>query len=423
MRHLVLTLLLPVFLAACATPKTITEIQSEQVDALMGTAATAIARGDHQALGPDIRAAVARHTGPQRVEALFAKNPKGRDLFLTYLEKHTGPASAVGSPQDAVSMADLLKQMRGADLLKAEEAARLQQRLSDSAAEGNLSGSLPFTLLDGAAFQALQTPPHKAKMLQRSVAAVKARDRRSAELKAVLDYAATLQPQSPQYQDVAAALASINFRRSELDAIAPAFPDLVAEQRKRLFVTARFVMKGGDRLLEDDIKTVLKRKLRGVEVASDGTPPVSISVERVRHEENRMPERRQTITYAQHEVNLIAAALLMPRNASYQYDVTTSGASIDYGYVVAVEGLNLPRYEKVVRGTLTSEGTQCANARIHNVFGGVTSAGFVANDDMARRCSSGSARSLEDLRSTIFEEVVNAVAESAQIKPIASADD
>lgn len=148
---------------------------------------------------------------------------------------------------------------------------------------------------------------------------------------------------------------------------------------------------------------------------------MKITIERVRHTE-ATPERRDTVTYAQYEVNLVAAALLMPRNASYMYDISATEASIDYGYVVSVEGGDAPKYENVVRGTLKSESVRCSNARIQNVFGGTTSAGFVANEGMSRRCQSGGGKSLDELRREIMQDVIVALAQAPQLMSAAAED-
>jgi hypothetical protein len=111
---------------------------------------------------------------------------------------------------------------------------------------------------------------------------------------------------------------------------------------------------------------------------------------------------------AQHQVNIVYAALLMQRNASYIYEISISGSAVEYGYVVSVEGRGT-KHEDVVRGTLNVEQVRCSNARIQNVFGGVQGADFIANDDMTSRCRSGNGKSMSDVRTEIFDAIADAV--------------
>jgi len=106
----------------------------------------------------------------------------------------------------------------------------------------------------------------------------------------------------------------------------------------------------------------------------------------------------------------------MPSNASYLYDVVSGGAEIEYGYVVSAVADSKTIYDEVIRGKVGGEYRSCQNARIQNVFGGVSSAGFVANDDMQRRCAGPSSASIDELRKEIFSKVVDGVLKVPPIK-------
>ena len=68
-----------------------------------------------------------------------------------------------------------------------------------------------------------------------------------------------------------------------------------------------------------------------------------------------------------------------------------------------------------MRGKVGGTYARCENARIQNVFGGVTSAGFVANDDMQRRCNGQRSVQVEDLRRDVLSKILESVKNVPQI--------
>ena len=68
------------------------------------------------------------------------------------------------------------------------------------------------------------------------------------------------------------------------------------------------------------------------------------------------------------------------------------------------------------RAPVGGEYRRCQNDRIQNVFGGVSSAGFVANEDMQRRCSGPNSLSMDELRRDIFSKIVDGVLKVPPIK-------
>ena len=115
---------------------------------------------------------------------------------------------------------------------------------------------------------------------------------------------------------------------------------------------------------------------------------------------------------------MLSAVLLMPRNASYLYEVVSGGAEIEYGYVVSAFADGKSIYDEVIRGRVGGQYRRCQNARIQNVFGGVSSAGFVANNDMQQRCSGPSSATIEKLREDVFSKVVDSVLMVPPIKVV-----
>lgn len=175
-------------------------------------------------------------------------------------------------------------------------------------------------------------------------------------------------------------------------------------------------VKGGDRLFADDMLNTLRAQISGVEWVTQEEGGLVVTVERVRHEERSRPERTETITYASHQVNPFGAAFMMPRDASYLYEVTTGGMEIEYGYVVQAHANGKPVFDKLVRGRLDQSWQRCANARVQNVFGGVIPAQFVANPDMEQRCAGSDSASPDTLRGRVLSEVVREVLNIPEIK-------
>lgn len=176
-------------------------------------------------------------------------------------------------------------------------------------------------------------------------------------------------------------------------------------------------IKNTDRLLTEDIIQNLKNKISGVTwISEKSTKSMHIVIERIRSEEKTYPERNETVTYAQHEINWLAAAMLMPRNASYLYDIHSGGAEIEYGYAITGIFDNKVFFDELVRGKVSKTFSKCQNMRIQNVFGGVSPAGFIANPDMQRRCSGPDSVSIEELRNQVFSKISESILKNHKIK-------
>jgi hypothetical protein len=113
---------------------------------------------------------------------------------------------------------------------------------------------------------------------------------------------------------------------------------------------------------------------------------------------------------------LLSAALLMPKNASYLYDVVSGGAKIEYGFVVTATLDGRTIHDQVVRGQVGGEYRRCQNARIQNVFGGFSRADFVPNDHMQRICNGPSSASIDDLRKEVLSKVADGVLAVSTVK-------
>ncbi|MCR9073680.1 MAG: hypothetical protein NXI18_18500 [Alphaproteobacteria bacterium] len=206
-------------------------------------------------------------------------------------------------------------------------------------------------------------------------------------------------------------------------------PDFAARIRQRINDVERdaeirrqarildFVVEvsGGDAVLTREMKNELakRRTLQPVQLGQEPEIRIEIAIDRMRYDQTASGP--QTVRYQDYQVNLLGAILLMPRNAVYEYDVLSESAHLEYAASVRLltpEGELID--EDLVTGTVSSTSAQCQDARIRNVFGGVQPAGFIANDDMQRRCG-GSSASVKS-RSSLESEALSRMARDIEVQ-------
>lgn len=403
---------LSAFLSACATYP---QSREDQATYHASEARSAISKGDSTNAANQIDVALTRPTGDAKIKELFASYPKGRDYYLAYLEKSI---VEVSSAYQAAAAFEKLSTVKSAGILPEDQVRELFTKLMKVVTDGNTTGSVPFDLGDKIdLFPELKSPAHQQIIVNRSIKNLQGNGSGSRPVSALVEYVQRIGIDSVEGKRIESLLPSMNIRRDELDAVAKVFPKFAAARKEEITARVFLQVNNGDRLLSEDLLQTLRSRVRGVEwVPSVGPKITTLVIERLRNDEKTLPERSQTITYAQHEVNLLSAALLMPRNASYLYEVVSGGAEIEYGYVVSAVADGKTIYDEVIRGKVGGEYRRCQNARIQNVFGGVSSAGFVANDDMQQRCAGPSSASIDELRKEIFSKVVDGVLKVPPIK-------
>lgn len=414
MKFLAITTILSLsaFLSACATYP---QSREDQATYHASEARSAISKGDSTNAANQIDVALTRPTGDAKIKELFASYPKGRDYYLAYLEKSI---VEVSSAYQAAAAFEKLSTVKSAGILPEDQVRELFTKLMKVVTDGNTTGSVPFDLGDKIdLFPELKSPAHQQVIVNRSIKNLQGNGSGSRPVSALVEYVQRIGIDSVEGKRIESLLPSMNIRRDELDAVAKVFPKFAAARKEEITARVFLQVNNGDRLLSEDLLQTLRSRVRGVEwVPSVGPKITTLVIERLRNDEKTLPERSQTITYAQHEVNLLSAALLMPRNASYLYEVVSGGAEIEYGYVVSAVADGKTIYDEVIRGKVGGEYRRCQNARIQNVFGGVSSAGFVANDDMQQRCAGPSSASIDELRKEIFSKVVDGVLKVPPIK-------
>ncbi|MBC7623061.1 MAG: hypothetical protein H7232_06725 [Aeromicrobium sp.] len=408
------TLVFALLLASCASqPRT----QEERAAWFVNRAKETIAQGKTELVGSDIEYSLGQLTGPTLVREMFAAVPRANVIYRDYLEQYVDAAQSFESTVTALTK---LNGARRASLLAPEQFAGLRRRLADRVIAGNLQGTIFYDMsISMDFFPELNTPQHQAILLERTLANLQTDRPSKTQVAALMKYVETIGRDSMEGQRIEALLPRMNFRRAELVEVAKQYPDFAEKRLEGATLRVFLEVKNADRLAADDVLSALREKIIGVDwVPSPGPKITTLTIERVRNDEKTLSEQTQTITYSQYEVNLIEAMLLMPRNASFRYEFVTGGAEIDYGYVVKATRDGTNNYEQVVRGKVSGESRRCINPRIQNVFGGVTAAGFVANSDMANRCSGSTSVSMESLRKDVFSKLVEGVLNVPSIKVV-----
>jgi len=145
--------------------------------------------------------------------------------------------------------------------------------------------------------------------------------------------------------------------------------------------------------LEEDVAGKFKNKSQLIQfVREPSQDALEITLSELRYEERVDPERTQTAVVGNLQVNPLLAALAMPRGASFLYDVTEGGAEIQFAYEIrAMQGSKVI-FEKLLRDKIGDTYYYCSNARVQNVFGGLSGATFWPNAQVEAFCQQGRAR-------------------------------
>ncbi len=383
----------------------------DQSGSLVRKATKAFRRNQPEEMRQLIVRALDESKGPERVAKLFVKKPEIRAAFVGAMETEIDQAAAVTS----LHRIDLeLDEIAASRVWDAATDASVRERIGHRVETGNRDGSLHF-LLDhySSRWPVLSESEHQQLLVDRSISELQQGSERPVE--GLMTYAASAE--SNEKQRIRELLSSFRLRAGEMPNVEIAFPGFSGAYLATITERAVLETLNADRIFEIDLLKHLRSTVRGVEwldAAKDGS--LIVRVERVRHDERPVPEQTQTITYAQHQVNLLGAVLLMPQNASYLFDQVTSGGAIEYGYVITVRTGDTAIHEEIVRGTESQTAVRCQNARIVNVFGGVQPASFVANTDMQQRCSgSQNSFSLDGVRTLVLDHIRDGLLKAAPI--------
>lgn len=376
-----------------------------------------ISEGDCRSAGRQVDFALSRPTGSSKAKLIFENSPDNIDCYVDYIDQLI---EEMPSPFYAFDTLERIEAAIDAGILPDDVGASLNERLSMEVLNRNNSGTLTFDLADNIEmFPELTTTDNFSVILDRTISNLQDanyREDRTRLIESLMSYVKSVGIDSDEGEKIKSLLPTLNIRRIDLDVVASVFSNFAEDRIDDITTQVFLKVQGGDRLLEEDLKNVFESRIRGVEwVESSGPGVIDLVIEQVRHAERTIPEQTQTVTYARHQVNLVSGVLLMPNNSSYLYDLITGGTAIEYGYVVTAKAEGAVIYDEIARGNINEEYSRCQNARIRNVFGGVSPANFVANNGMQSRCNGPSSSSLEDIRKRVYSEIANEV---LKVEPI-----
>lgn len=366
----------------------------------------------------DIESALVRRTGDKKVKELFESYPKAQDAYQWYLEQYISNINNAFLAELALKK---IKLASSAKIFTGNQSQELILKLNNTISSGNKSGAIPFDLSSNTKlFPDLNLPEHRRIIVDRTIKELQENPTsKTRPIAALMSYVNDVGKHSTEGRRIESFLPSMKIHRDELEIVAKQFPLFIEARSNEITVSAILQVKNIDRLQFDDIINILKLKTRGIDwITSPIVKATTVTIERVRHDERFISENSKTIMYARHEVDLLNAALLMPKNASYLYELVSSGTEIDYGYIVKAEINGKLIHDELVRGKVGGEYRRCQNARIQNVFGGTTPAGFIANADMQQKCNDHPILSIEMLREEVLSKIVDSVLKIPPLKAI-----
>lgn len=369
-----------------------------------------ISKGNHQAANFEFSLVLGKPGGGEQLRELFISDPEAQNIYLSGIESDISGADSTAA---LITAAVKLANARSTGLLPDHELTRLRSGLGRMAVNGNQSGRLPFTLADRVnEIPELLTPSEQEIMFDRTMNMVREGRLERPPVSAVMAYVNKCGIGSGQWKRAEALLPMMKIRAADLQSVEPLYAAYAAKRREEISGRVHLQVRNADRIFQEDLRDALKKSFsRIVFEPAPGLGITTITLDKIRHEERFTPERSETITYAQHEVNIVSAALLMPKNASYIYDVVKGANEIEYGFALIASYDGRQIHDQLLRGKVGGPYTRCTNARIQNVFGGVSSAGFIANSDMQSRCSSGgnTPKTVDELRSDVIDKLVDGI--------------
>lgn len=380
-------------------------------------------RGDRDILLQQVLLAVERPSGAGQVGSLLASSPTARTLLLQVLSARS---DEFVHPRAAVELRKTVEKLAAAGVLSEADSTQVARRLEEQVVARHRSGAVPFTFADfPSTFVALQTNDNEELTFQHTLHSLSQPDAvsRKDNIQGVLLYLERYPNSSSARDLVRSSLPALNIRRDELPLIANLDPDFVKRRKGEIELEIALLVNGADRLFADDLSGALLLRVKGVKIIPvSASPNLVVKVERIRHEERRVPERSETITYKQHEVDTLKAVMLMPANASYLFEVVSGVTEISYGYAVSsTNGRSAPA-EKIIRGKVGGSHSRCQNQRIQNVFGGTSAAGFIANDDMRLQCAGLPEQSMDDLNNQVLNKIVESILEIPAVRSVDEAN-
>ena len=333
--------------------------------------------------------------GKVKIQKLLEDSEKAHQCYLSYLNSDI---DRMVYKSDVKKMLSKIEKTSQFGIINDSEATSLNAKVKDRVLSGNKNDDFQIFLGEDLIcdFPELKSDEHQKYIFDRTLNKIaESESFRSTLIKPLMIYLQKNDVDPKDVMRVKSTFEEITLSKQNLEQIKEYFPEFAETRMKEVTIKVFFALKNSDAIERQDLYDVLKEKAKGVVWCNGpGDGIANLVIERVRNNERTLPDQKETISYTQDQIGVFDAALLMPRGATYMYDIQSGGAEIEYGYVVSMVSGNNKTYENIVRGKLKEKYGYCLNARIRNVFGGVSPARFIANSDMEYRCNNGYAKSV-----------------------------
>lgn len=202
------------------------------------------------------------------------------------------------------------------------------------------------------------------------------------------------------------ALSQMSFTADELrEDVSTVFQTYAQKALVDRVKTVALVVNPPRRALELDLGDRISKDTEVSLVSESNKAKYIVSVEELDYREQQDAPRTRTATVGYLQADPLYAVLAMPKNASFLFDVIEQDQRIEWRYEIRIRGLKGER-SKVLKDTETSSAHQCVNARIVNVFGGVSAPSGWPNAQTASYCTgNANLTSLHDVREKVLDRV------------------
>ena len=186
------------------------------------------------------------------------------------------------------------------------------------------------------------------------------------------------------------------------------FPDW-ASKRLEEITTSVFFETGKDFLLKSDLEKELQQKELFVRAFDAPTSEAHVEVSEEQYHFMEIPPMTMRQTLARTDVagsNFFSAALLMPEYSTLQWDITSGGTEVSYGYVVTVTKGDKEPIQFIVSDRFSKEWAKCSPPQIINAYGGSSSLNFVPTQ-YTNSCNRHAQRmNYKEVRKEIIKDLV-----------------
>lgn len=316
-------------LGGCATTGGFPPDPKDQALWYVDRAAKQAEQGDFERVSFMLTEATSRPGGVEAAKDFLAKSPSVSTRLADYLQQASRNSN---NKEELNNLARYASALGKSGVIKDSE--QIVKTIEGNVARKNSAGEVNWLLGDDITnLYSLQSPEAQKIIFERSLDAMTDKQRPQGLAKALAEYLSKPGGTSIDLNNAKQKLWKTSLRRSELQEFQRVFPDLVTTKLADLTVYVQINVTPSDRLMEEDLKEKIRQISSNYMVLKNGeqgnATTINIAVEKLRSEDRQLPSQSQTITYAQHDVDLLKAALLMPRNASYMYDWKTGGVELE----------------------------------------------------------------------------------------------